>query len=528
VIRSFVMSVALIAFPCAALAETMQQPAPTPIASLSPSVFSSLAQSAPAAPGASPTPEPSRRANGQPAPMDAIFPNAEYGGPLLGVNVDPAGYPLESWLARATGFGRWLDKNRIRAYGWINPGAEFSNTSSISTFPISYNPVPNRIELDQFVLRLERDPDTVQQDHLDWGFRVSAIYGTDYRWTAAQGFVSDALLTHNRLNGFDDPETFLMLYAPHVFPGGTIFELGRVISIPDIEAQLAPQNYLYSHSLFFDWDSYTQTGLIAWSKLSNMFSLDYGITYGDDVAPWNPTHVFPTGQLYIKYTTKSNRDYVFTGISAYNNRGFSYYTAPVSPTTASLCAAYGPNVTYVLPNGQDHTGLPPGQCLYGHDNLQQANLTWYHTFNKSGTFHNAFETYYLWTHNAPEGGTINNGPIQYGGGGGPGAFLPGLSVATGAVDYLEDKVSPVDFVTFRTDYMNDPRGWRSGTATAYGSLTLGLTHHFSPLTWIRPELRVERAYREGAFPYDNLGASSDFTGTKNYQRTLGVDLIQWF
>jgi hypothetical protein len=65
--------------------------------------------------------------------------------------------------------------------------------------------------------------------------------------------------------------------------------------------------------------------------------------------------------------------------------------------------------------------------------------------------------------------------------------------------------------------MNDPRGERSGFATSYGSLTLGLTHKFSNVFMIRPEIRTEKAFRVGVTPYDN--------GTKAYQNTFGMDAI---
>jgi hypothetical protein len=473
-----------------------------------------------------PTPEPARRP-GFDQPMDSLFPNGDFGGPLIGTNIDPVGFPLEKAWAQEPGFGQWLDKERIRVYGWLNPGIELTKSSALTTYPISYNPVANRLELDQAVVRLERDPDTVQQDHADWGFRISSIYGVDYRWTTAYGYQSGQVATQNLLNGYDDPELFAMLYEPHFFKGGTVIELGRVISVPDIEAQLAPQNYLYTHSIMFDWDSYTQSGLILWSKLSNMFLLDYGVTFGDDVEPFSPTQRFPTGQLFLKYTTKANKDDILIGVDAYNNKSFTYYVAGSAKQTAAQCAAYQSSVTYANNNtGQIITGIPPGACLYGHDNLQQFNMTWYHTFSQS--FHNAFETYYLWTRNAPEAGSISNGPLQYAAGGGPGPFIPGRSTAIGMVDYLEKKFTPTDFVSFRTDYMNDPQGWRTGYKTSYGSLTLGVTHHFSPLTWMRPEVRIEKNFAKGVDAYDNLEAGSGYTGTKNYQTTLGVDLIQWF
>ena len=40
-----------------------------------------------------------------------------------------------------------------------------------------------------------------------------------------------------------------------------MIRFGRYISIPDIEAQLAPNNYMYTHSMTYTFDNYTNTGI---------------------------------------------------------------------------------------------------------------------------------------------------------------------------------------------------------------------------------------------------------------------------
>jgi hypothetical protein len=37
----------------------------------------------------------------------------------------------------------------------------------------------------KLVFRLKRQPDTVQTDHIDWGFRSTALFGIDYRFMTA-------------------------------------------------------------------------------------------------------------------------------------------------------------------------------------------------------------------------------------------------------------------------------------------------------------------------------------------------------
>ena len=48
-------------------------------------------------------------------------------------------------------------------------------------------------------LRFERLPDSVQTNHIDWGFRSTTLYGIDYRWTTSQGWFSEQLLVDCQL-----------------------------------------------------------------------------------------------------------------------------------------------------------------------------------------------------------------------------------------------------------------------------------------------------------------------------------------
>jgi hypothetical protein len=429
-----------------------------------------------ASPAPSSTTEPRR---GLPAPLDPVFPSVDFPSPayIIGVPSDRG----------------------VRAYGWIDPGIEMS-TSKNSNYPLSYNDVPGVPELDQAVLRFDLEPDIVQQNHFDWGFRFTSLYGVDYRYTTMQGVLSNQLLLRNQTNGYDPVEAYAVGYFPH-FGEGTTLQLGRYISPPDIEANLAPQNFLYTHSLMFTFDCYTQMGALFTTKLSDYWQLNYGLHFDTDTAAWDGSEHFPTALLLARYISHSNRNSVFFGVDALNTSGnFKTWTKG----------------TYIdAATGQ----VKP--LLWGHDNLQQFNTTWTHVFNPG--FQNQFETYYLYQINAYAGGTFNNfnvatgGPPYLGGGGGPGAFLPGLSNALGIVDYLEAKIGPRTFASFRLDYLNDPRGWRSGFATSYGSVTAGVTDHVTPTIEIRPEFRMEKAFRNGVTPYDN--------GTKNYQTTFGMDAI---
>lgn len=126
------------------------------------------------------------------------FPSSEWqlgGVPApIGVPNTNSTYPLEKALG-CTRFGQWMQRNRIEIFGWITPSINISS-SSTSNYPLSYNTRPNRPELNQFVTNITRVEDTVQTDHIDWGFNISNLYGYDYHYTSVKGVFSNQLLNH--------------------------------------------------------------------------------------------------------------------------------------------------------------------------------------------------------------------------------------------------------------------------------------------------------------------------------------------
>ncbi len=226
-------------------------------------------------------PEPPRRA--LPAPFDSPpFPSAEYQGyPLVGIPYSEPASPLMKALY-GTPVGDFMKANRLYLYGWINAAVNVSS-SSLSNSPDSYWLVPNTALLDQLVVRLERPVDSVQQGHVDWGFRSSFLYGSDYRYMTAGGWTSRQLLVHNQLYGYDFTEQYLDVYIPGI-ADGTIIRVGRWIACPDVETQFAPDNYMGSHSILFTFDTYTQTGIMVTHQLNRQWMVQWGVHAGRHLA----------------------------------------------------------------------------------------------------------------------------------------------------------------------------------------------------------------------------------------------------
>ena len=154
--------------------------------------------------------------------------------------------------------------------------------------------------LDQFAVYYERIPNEAQQEHFDWGWRFTSLYGQDYRFTTSKGMLSQQLLVKNAQYGWDPVMFYLDFYVPHVAQGMNI-RVGRYISLPDIEAQLAPNNYTYSHSILYTFDCYTQLGTNATIKINDHWTVQGGISPGCDVMPWT-TDAKVTGNACVQYT----------------------------------------------------------------------------------------------------------------------------------------------------------------------------------------------------------------------------------
>jgi hypothetical protein len=413
------------------------------------------------------SPAPVRRALD--APLDSPpFPSSDwgYGGsPAIGVP-DGNVYPLMTALGK--------QNSRTKIYGWIAPSFNVS-TSSKNNFPVSYDIFPNRLELNQAVIYLERLPNTVQKTHFDIGYHLTAFYGIDYRFTTAKDYLSQQLLQKNRRYGFDPVLEYVDLYFP--VKEGLNVRIGRFLSVPGIEAQLAPNNYNMTHSLLYTIDPFTETGAIATLKLSKQWLVQAGVSAGHDVAPWSDDRKASLIAC-LNYSTASNHD--------------NFYA----------CA----------------NGINDGK--YAYNNLQDYDATWYHKFNAK--WHMATEAWYMYERQVPNvAGNVSN-PIATETGAN-GAFCAAGTLRCTApeyaiVNYVNREFNPKLFVGFRSDLLNDRKGQRTGIPGKYTENTLYATKYFGSSVLIRPELRFDHSW-------DRLGYDN---GTARNQFFFGADLIYKF
>ena len=427
---------------------------------------------------------PERRGTPGPIPSPP-FPASDWpigGTPVIGAP-DTQTYPLMQAINQ--------NKSHEKLYGYVSVGANGStnNRGNASkgipaNLPSAYDEFPNTVVLDQAVVYYERIEDTVQKDHVDYGFRLTGLYGQDYRFTTAKGILSQQLLLKNSQYGFDPVMEYLDVYFPKVAEGA-VLRVGRYISLPDIEAQLAPNNYSYSHSILYTFDCYTQTGANLTVKLNQNWTVQGGISGGCDVAPWTNDAKL-TGNTCVIYTWHNGGDALNTCANSLNDGKYAY------------------------------------------NNLSAYYETWYHRI--SANWHTDTEGWYQYMRETPNeywyNGTDPRTGIQYA----PTAqhpwpeatnHKPGTGAATlnfGAVcqdprlpaaqqsstcyagewaitNYVEHKFwKNTASLNIRNEIVNDIKGQRTGTPGYYEEHMVGFNFWAGSTLTFRPELSYTHSY----------------------------------
>ncbi len=426
-----------------------------------------------------------------------------------------------------TDVGKWLGDQHIQVYGWFDIGGNISTnkTRPGGNWPAAYLYTPNTVQLDQAVLYVDRFPDTVQKDHIDWGMRLSAIYGENYRYTTSYGLVSGQLLKNNKVNGYDFPMFYGELFIPNVAEG-LMLRAGRFISLPDIEAQLAPNNYMYTHSMTYTFDNYTNTGIVASLAATKNAILQFGITDGTEAAL---TH------LKSKETNPYPNDPANGQVNPLYP-GTTFKTDPGAKPSLTLCGRYntddGATDFNLCANGIN-------KGTYGYNNLQWYGATFYHKFDDH--WHISAEVYNEHQNNVPN---ALNSVVQnvYANNGSPfsSAFMPYNSPnlaqcssastltckasATGVVVYLNYSPDPLNNFSIRPEIFFDPQGQRTGTVAHFHNLAVGWQHWFSPQIEVRPEI----AYYHASAPAFNGNFNAGIAADKKTATILSGDITYHF
>jgi hypothetical protein len=403
-------------------------------------------------------PQASRR--GTPGPIfSPPYPATDWpigGTPVIGAP-DGQTYPLMQAINGNKG------ANKIYGYLEIGGNGSTNNKTNASkgiaaNAPAAYDVFSNQIQLDQAALYFERVENTAQKDHFDWGYRVTLLYGTDYRFTTAHGILSQQLLVKNAEYGFDPVMVYYDAYFPKVAQG---------------MAQLAPNNYSYSHSILYTYDCYTQTGVNASVKLDDHWTVQGGLSAGCDTAPWT-TDAKLTGNVCATFTWHNGGDALNTCDNSINDSKYAY------------------------------------------NNLTAFYETWYHRINS--TWHTDTEGWYQYMKDAPNMYWYNGGYTKTAAHPWPETNGAGVNLNFGAVcqdprapaatqssrcyapewaftNYVEHNFwKNSASLNIRNEVVDDIKGQRSGTPAIYEEHMVGFDFWAGSTITFRPELSYTKCY----------------------------------
>ncbi|WP_188553381.1 outer membrane beta-barrel protein [Edaphobacter dinghuensis] len=478
------------------------------------------------------TKEPRR---GTPAPIfSPPYPGTDWpigGTPLIGVP-DGQTYPLMQAINE--------NKSKSKIYGWIEIGANGSTNNKTnaskgipSNFPSAYDEYANTVQLDQAALYFEKIPNTAQKEHFDWGYRLTLLYGVDYRFTTAKGMLSQQLLLKNNQYGFDPVMAYYDFYFPHVGEGMDV-RVGRYISLPDIEAQLAPNNYTYSHSILYTFDCYTQTGVNVTVKASSHWTVQGGLSPGCDVMPWT-TDAKVTGNFCATFTWSNGGNALNTCANSINDGKYAYN---------NLAAYY--ETWYHRINARWHTDT---EFWYQYMKATP-NMYWYNGIDPATGIQYAPTARTPWpetTFQRPGQGAVN---LNFG------AVCqdPRLPAAKQSARCYAPDVAITNYLehnfwhnqaslNIRNEYVDDIKGQRTGTPAKYEEHMVGFDFWAGSTITFRPEVSYTHAYTKYGVTALNISPGASIANLqsvsqgnppnplglgKNQALTLAADLIWHF
>ena len=480
--------------------------------------------------GNSPGTDPSlvSKRRGTPPPIfSPPFPATDWpiGGTILIGAPDTQTYPLMQAINE--------NKSREKWYGYLAVGANGSSNNRgnaskgvPANWPSAYDEFPNTVVLDQFAFYYERIPDEAQQDHFDWGWRVTNLYGQDYRFTTSKGMLSQQLLVKNAQYGFDPVMFYLDFYFPRVAQGMNV-RVGRYISLPDIEAQLAPNNYTYSHSILYTFDCYTQLGTTATIKINDHWTVQGGISPGCDVMPWT-TDAKVTGNGCIQFTWSNGGDDLYTCANTINDGKYAYN---------NLSAYY--ETWYHRINAHWHTDTE-GWYQYMRET---PNMYWYNGTDPATGIQYANTKATPWPeaqNYRPGGGasTLNFGAVcvdpRL-----PAAQQPSRCYAPewAITNYLEHNFwKNQASLNIRNEFFDDIKGQRTGTPGRYEEHMVGFDFWVGSTITVRPEVSFTKYYGPWGLRALDIAPGSAVSNLQNgnyqqgktYAVTAAADLIWHF
>ncbi len=364
-------------------------------------------------------------------------------GGTAGLRLGPTPVSEVRLMMDYLGLGNWLDDYGVRTFGWVEGGYTGASTG---TGMLSVQPRQNRFGneflLNQIGWALEKP---LQQDSFDVGFLMRYFAGSDAALGAAKGGIGSP--PGNPHFGQDFRDLYLTLHLPILTEGGVDFRIGRMNTIIGYNGFLAPYRPFYSsdYQFFYSQDG-AFTGWLANLHASNRLDIWNGMTLGANTF----------------FVQRSSRSICYIG-------QVNYWLTDEKKTRLTASVYTGPNAIFAAP------GLAGDFVSMVELRLQQ---------NWSERFTQIIQNNMGWDADTP----VGTGSWY-------GLYTIGIF-----------HLAPTLDTNFRAEWFDDVKGTRTGVATNYAEVTLGLNWHPVTFLEVRPEIRGDFA---GAPAFGVNGAHTD-------------------
>ena len=355
------------------------------------------------------------------------------------------------------GVANLVGDSGIRTFGWVEGGYTGSSTGSgILSVEPRLNRFGNEFLLNQIGWTIQKP---LQQDQFDIGFNVRYFAGSDAALGAAKGGIG--FPPGNPQFGQDFRDLYISAHLPILTDGGVDVKVGRMNTIIGYNGFLAPYRPFYSsdYQFFYSQDG-AFTGFLTDLHVNNRLDIWNGMTLGANTF----------------FTLRSNDSYCYIG-------QVNYWLTDEKRTRLTASVYCGPHALFAAPN------------LAGtYDSMVELRVQqdW------SPRFTQVLQSNMGWDGHTP----VGTGQWY-------GIYLISIYHINSQVDALA-----------RAEWFDDVNGTRTGIATNYSEVTLGLNYHPFRCLDIRPEIRGDFA---GADAFGVNGAH-----TNRSQLTGGISFLVKF
>ena len=351
-----------------------------------------------------------------------------------------------------------MDNCGIYAYGFMQGGftGNIDSPRDRLNFGVNNNNRSNDFLLNQLYFAVGRD--LVLDCTWNWGFRMDILAGADAFENASleRGFLDHAWSEGTFSYGVDVPQFYVDFHMPILTKRGVDVRVGHMYTHMGFEVWPGTDTDFYSHSYeSFYGIPFTNTGVDTIVHIGDTLDWHNGLYVGWD-------NVFED----------NNRAWSWMGKLAWNSCD--------ERTSVTLAYMFGPEQDN---NNQDYRTL--------------ITLNMSHTFGRCNQWRWDLAGIVGFDPNASDAGQ----DTQW----------------YGALTNLFYTINPKCRLGMRAEWFADPQGFRTGFATDYYDVTLGLTYKPLQNVRIRPEVRVDWAGYQGVTPYNDQ--------TDSVQTTLGFDII---